>query len=117
MKAKVLGFGSIQVDGVTYDYDVVIDRGKVRKRKKGPSKPYRGRYGHTPLSLAEDIPWGGKQLIIGTGVDGALPIMPEVSAEAQRRGIALVAAPTGEACRLIEKLDDRSVRAVLHVTC
>jgi hypothetical protein len=30
-------FGSVRVDGVTYDYDLVLDRGKIRKRKKGAS--------------------------------------------------------------------------------
>src|SRR5262245_32840314 len=30
--------GSIRIDGVTYEHDVVIDRGEVRKRKKKPSK-------------------------------------------------------------------------------
>jgi hypothetical protein len=28
--------GSIQIDGVTRDYDVVIDGGEIRKRKKKP---------------------------------------------------------------------------------
>jgi hypothetical protein len=28
---------------------VVIDGGKVRKRKKGPSKQFREKFGHTPL--------------------------------------------------------------------
>jgi hypothetical protein len=27
-------FGSVRVDGVTYDHDLIIDRGKIRKRKK-----------------------------------------------------------------------------------
>jgi hypothetical protein len=49
-------FGSVQIDGVTYEYDVVIDGGSIRKRKKKPSKPFRNAYGHTPLSAAEDIP-------------------------------------------------------------
>ena len=35
-------------------YDVVIDRGDVRKRIKKPSKPHRAIYGHTPLSADED---------------------------------------------------------------
>jgi hypothetical protein len=41
--------GSIRVDGVTYDHDLVIDRGKIRKRKKAASRKFRGAYGHTPL--------------------------------------------------------------------
>jgi len=36
-------FGSVRVDGVTYDHDLIIDRGKVRKRKKAPSRKFRGR--------------------------------------------------------------------------
>jgi hypothetical protein len=49
-------FGSVRVDGVTYDHDLVIDRGKVRKRKKAASRKFRGAFGHTPLSAEEDIP-------------------------------------------------------------
>ncbi len=30
-------FGSIQIDGSSYEHDVVIDRGKIRRRKKKPS--------------------------------------------------------------------------------
>jgi hypothetical protein len=48
-------FGSVRVDGVTYDHDLIIDRGKIRKRKKAASNRFRGAYGHTPLSIAEDI--------------------------------------------------------------
>jgi len=66
-------FGSVRVDGVTYDHDLIIDRGKIRKRNKAASKKFRGAYGHTPLSVAEDIPWRCRRLVIGTGADGALP--------------------------------------------
>jgi hypothetical protein len=82
MKARLVKFGEIEVEGKRYTHDVVIDGGKVRKRKKGPSKRFREKFGHTPLSAGEEIPWGGKRLIIGTGADGALPVMDEVLAEA-----------------------------------
>jgi hypothetical protein len=49
-------FGSLRIDGVTYDHDVVIDNGEVRKRNKKPSKKFRKAFGHTPLSLQEEIP-------------------------------------------------------------
>ena len=67
-------FGSVRVDGVTYGHDLIIDRGKVRKRKKAASRKFRGAYGHTPLSAEEDIPWRCRRLVIGTGADGALPL-------------------------------------------
>jgi hypothetical protein len=117
MKANVLGFGKIEVNGERYEHDVVIDAGKVKKRKKGVSKRFRDEYGHTPLSPDEDIPWGGEQLIVGTGVYGNLPIMPGVQAEAKRRGIKLIAVPTDQACRLLNTVRRNKAHAVLHVTC
>jgi hypothetical protein len=47
--------GSIRIDGVTYEHDVIIDRGAVPKRKK-PSKQFREEFGHTPVSVAEESP-------------------------------------------------------------
>jgi hypothetical protein len=117
MKARFIEFGEIEIDGQRYDYDVVIDEGGIRKRKKKPSKVYRDQYGHTPLSTHEEIPWGGKRLIVGTGAYGNLPIMPEVFDEAGRRGIEIVALLTDEACKLISKEEGKKVRALLHVTC
>ena len=117
MKARWIRFGEIEVEGVRYDYDVVIDRGKVDKRRKKASKAYRSGFGHTPLSVDEPIPWGGKRLIVGTGESGALPIMPEVQDEARRRDIELVAVPTEEALALLGDIDAKKVHAVLHVTC
>jgi hypothetical protein len=104
------------VEGKRYTHDVVIDGGKVRKRKR-PSKQFRQKFGHTPLSTEEEIPWGGKQLIVGTGAHGALPITDEVLAEAKRRGIELIAAPTSEVCQLLEDVKKGQAYAILHCTC
>jgi len=41
MRFEGFSFGSIRVDGLSYDCDVVIDRGEVRKRKKKASKKFR----------------------------------------------------------------------------
>jgi hypothetical protein len=117
MQVQLLRFGSIEVDGREYQNDIIIEGGRVRKRKKKPSKPYRNEFGHTPLSADEQLPWGGDQLIIGTGAYGSLPIMPQVVEEARRRGVDLTAVPTEDACRLITSLDRHDVHAVLHVTC
>src|SRR5512135_466405 len=96
-------FGSVRVDGVSYDHDLIIDRGKIRKRKKGPSRQFRGAYGHTPLSAAEDIPWRCRRLVVGTGADGALPVLQQVRDEARRRKIDLVVLPTAEAIGALTK--------------
>ena len=37
MKANLLGFGEVEVNGERYDHDIVIDAGNVKKRKNGVS--------------------------------------------------------------------------------
>jgi len=117
MRARLVAFGELEVEGQRYPHDVVIDGGRVRKRRKAPSKPFRSAYGHTPLTAAEDLPWGGPVLLVGTGADGALPIDPSVTAEARRRGVAIEAAPTEEICERLAGLRAKDVHAVLHATC
>jgi hypothetical protein len=109
-------FGSIRVDGVTYDHDLVIDRGKIRKRKKAASRKFRCGYGHIPLSAAEDIPWRCRRLVIGTGADGALPVMQQVRDEARRRKVDLVVLPTAEAIGALTQTT-KDTNAILHLTC
>jgi hypothetical protein len=109
-------FGSIVVDGTTYDHDLVIDGGRIRKRRKGPSKPLRDRYGHTPLSADEDIPWSCRRLIIGSGADGRLPVMKEVLEEADRRGVELEIHPTAQAVETLNT-SPADTNAILHLTC
>src|SRR4029453_16337780 len=117
MKARLVKFGEIEIEGKRYTNDVVIEAGKKRKRKKGPSKQFREKFGHTPLSVEEKIPWGGKRLIVGTGAHGALPVMEEVLTEAKRRGIEVTAAPTSEVCDLLEEVKKGQAYAILHCTC
>jgi len=117
MKARLVKFGEIEVEGKHYTHDVVIDGGKVRKRRKGPSKEFRERFGHTPLSAGEEIPGGGKRLLVGTGAHGALPVMDEILVEAKRRGIEVIAAPTVEVCQLLEEVKKGQAYAILYCTC
>jgi hypothetical protein len=115
MRFQEFSFGSIRIDGVTHDHDVIIDRGRVSKRKKKASKKFRDDFGHTPLSLDENIPWKCRRLVIGTGT-GALPVMDEVKAEARRRKIELLILPTAKAIEEINRKPD-GTNAILHVTC
>jgi hypothetical protein len=117
VQAKLISFGILEIDGKRFERDVVIDRGRIARREKKASKPLRDRYGHTPLSLLEPIPWTCRRLIVGTGAEGALPIAPDVLAEARRRGVELVALPTDEACGLLADADPATTNAILHVTC
>ena len=117
MRARWIAFGEIEIDGRRCTFDVVIEAGRVEKRRKKPSQRYRGEFGHTPLSAKERIPWGGSRLIVGTGESGSLPIMPAVWAEAERRGVEIVAVPTEEALRLLRDVKAKDAYAIVHVTC
>ena len=117
MDVEYPGFGTIIVDGTRYDHDGVIESGEVRPRNKGPSKAAKARFGHTPLSAAEDLPWSGPRLVIGSGHSARLPIMDDVRAAAAKRGVTLEVMPTAAACALLRTLEGSEVNAVLHVTC
>ncbi len=116
MRVSDYSFGSVRVDGVTYDHDLIIVRGKIRTRNKAASKKFRGQYGHTPLSVEEDIPWRCRRLVIGTGADGALPVMQQVEDEARRRKVDLVVLPTAEAIGVLTGAA-ADTNAILHLTC
>ena len=115
MRFEAFSFGSICIDGTTYGYDVVIDRGRIRKRKKKPSRKFRDRFGHTPISIEEKIPWKCRRLVIGTGT-GALPVMEDVNREAHRRRIKLEILPTSKAIETLRKRPE-GTNAILHLTC
>jgi hypothetical protein len=109
-----LSFGSITIDGETYREDVVIENGSVKKRKKAESKKYRDRFGHTPLSPDEKIPWKCRHLVIGMGHSSSLPVMDEVYNIALKKGVELLAVNTPEA---IKHVNDPDTNLILHLTC
>jgi hypothetical protein len=116
MTIQNFSFGSVQIDGIEYKDDVVIDGGEIRQREKKPSRKFRDSIGHTPLSLRECIPWQCRRLVIGTGVDGKLPVMPDVVQEAKRRRVELIVIPTPCAIEELQK-NISGTNAILHLTC
>lgn len=116
MDFGIFKFGLIEIDGVAYEHDVVIDRGKVRKRKKKPSKKFREEFGHTPVSVQEEIPWKCRRLVVGTGNHGSLSVMVEVKLEALRRKVDLLIVPTKQAIDTLGE-NAKDTNAILHVTC
>ena len=77
---------------------------------------FREQFGHTPLSIKEEIPWKCRQLVVGSGAYGRLPVMQEVKAEALRHGIKLLDLPTAEAIEVLKR-EPKDTNAILHVTC
>jgi hypothetical protein len=116
MRFEEFSFGSLCIDGVRYEHDLVVDRGEIRKRKKKASKKFRDEFGHTPLSMGEDIPWKCRRLVVGAGAHGSLPVMPEVKLEAERRRIELLVVSTPQALKVLNK-QPRDTNAILHLTC
>ena len=116
MRFDNFSFGSIHIDGIAYEHDVIIDHGEIRKRKKKSSKKFREQFGHTPLSIDEEIPWQCRQLVIGSGAYGRLPIMQEVRREAERHKIKLLVLPTLDAIEVLRRVP-KDTNAILHVTC
>ena len=114
MNVKNLSFGSITIDGKTYEKDVIIDGGVVKKRQKAESKKYSYIFGHTPLSPEENIPWDCECLIVGTGHTASLPVMDEVIDIAVRKGVKLVTMSTPEA---VKHINDPRTNLILHLTC
>ena len=54
--------------------------------------------------------------MIGTGADGALPVMEQVRHEADRRKVDLVVLPTAKAIGMLAGTI-KDTNAILHVTC
>jgi len=54
--------------------------------------------------------------VIGTGADGALPVMEDVHEQARRREVELVIVPTAQAITVLAKTT-KGTNAILHLTC
>ena len=54
--------------------------------------------------------------MIGTGADGALPVMQQVRDEARRRKVDLVVLPTARAIGVLAEAGAHT-NAILHLTC
>jgi hypothetical protein len=95
-----LEFGSITVNGTTYEKDVVIENGIARK-----------------LTAEEEIPWECKTLVVGTGMHGKLPVVEEFKQEARRRGVKLILLKTPEAVEYFLNNYGPDINAIFHITC
>jgi hypothetical protein len=57
-----------------------------------------------------------RRLVVGTGADGALPVMQQVRDEACRRKVDLVILPTAQAIGALGEAT-QDTNAILHLTC
>jgi len=111
-------FGSITIDGKTYEHDVIIRlSGEVVKRKKKLSKKYYG----TSHVLSKDeakfvFEKGCEQLILGSGQMGNVRLSPEAEAYFAKKGCKVLLQPTPEAQQAFNGSHAKKI-GLFHVTC
>jgi len=114
MIVEKISFGEIIIDGKTYTEDIIIEKGKISRRQKVVSRMSKSTYGHTPLTIHENIPWDCNTLIIGTGMNGSLPVANEVFKTAEELSIKIIRKKTKDA---LDHLGDKNTNFILHLTC
>jgi len=118
MEIERTTFGTITIDGKTYEHDVVIRRsGEVMKRKKKLSKKYYG----TSHVLSKDeakfvFEKRCEQLIVGSGQMGNVQLSPEAAAYFAKKGCKVLLQPTPEAIHVFNKSHAKKI-GLFHVTC
>ncbi|HBK04473.1 MAG TPA: hypothetical protein DDZ81_01280 [Acetobacteraceae bacterium] len=111
-------FGSITIDGKTYEHDVVIRLdGDVVKRKKKLSKK---RYGTSHLVSEDEAKFvfekGSKLLVLGAGQEGNMRLSPEAEAYLAKKGCEIVTQPTPRALTVFNDARGKKI-GLFHVTC
>jgi hypothetical protein len=105
MEIENATFGTITIDGKTYEHDVVIRlSGEVVKRKKKLSKKYYG----TSHMLSKDeakfvFEKGCNQLIVGSGQMGNVRLSPEAEAYFAKKDCKVLLQPTPDAIQVFNK--------------
>ncbi len=118
MEIERTTFGTITIDGKTYEHDVIIRlSGEVAKRKKKLSKKYYG----TSHVLSKDeakfvFEKGCEQLVLGSGQFGNVHLSPEAEAYFARKGCTVLLQPTPEAIHTFNSSHAKKI-GLFHVTC
>ena len=111
-------FGSITIDGKTYEHDVIVRlSGKVEKRKKKLSKE---QYGTSHIISKDEAKFifedGCDVLIVGAGQEGNVRLSPEASDYFNKKRCKVLLQPTPEAIRSFNQSHDKKI-GLMHVTC
>lgn len=114
MRIEQYRFGSIRINGKTYDRDLKILGEKV-------IQDWRRKSGHRvePDDVADLVAAGPDVLILGTGSPGQMKPAPELETELAKKAIRLIAKPTAEAVETFNRLAGEGLKmaAAFHLTC
>jgi hypothetical protein len=118
MEIERTTFGTITIDGKTYEHDVIIRlSGEVAKRKKKLSKKY---YGTSHVLSKDEAKFvfenGCEQLILGSGQMGNVQLSPEAEAYFAKKGCTVLLQPTPKAIRTFNSSHAKKI-GLFHVTC
>ncbi len=120
MKPKIDGteFGSITIEGKTFEHDVLIcPDGQVRKRKKKLSKAIYGTSHIISLDEAKHVyQEGAGWLIVGTGQSGLVELSKEATDYFRRHECQVRLLPTPAAIDAWNDAEGNGI-GLFHVTC
>ena len=111
-------FGSITVDGNSYDHDIIITLdGEVKKRKKKLSKAV---YGTSHKISLDEIKYvyqdKSEGIVIGSGQHGIAHLSDEASEYLERNNCHVVLKATPEAIQKWNKAEGKWI-GLFHITC
>ena len=111
-------FGSITVDGILYERDVIIRlNGKVKKRKKKLSKAVYGTSHIISLDEAKQVyQKGAERLLIGAGQYGFVELSDEAADYFARKGCQVDLLPMKKAVKAWNAAEGALI-GLFHVTC
>jgi len=106
-------FGEIVVDGIKYNYDVMIFDKKVERWKRRESHYVFVDEIEKAISLNPEI------IVIGNGYSGVMKIDKKVKEEIEKRKIKLILQTTRAAVKTFNDLlkEKKKVVGLFHLTC
>ncbi|NIV34413.1 MAG: hypothetical protein GWN58_34630 [Anaerolineae bacterium] len=111
-------FGSVTVDGQTFQHDIIIRLGgKVKKRKKKLSSAVYGTSHIISLEEAEHVyEEGAEHLVVGAGQFGLVELSAEAAGYFDEQGCRVDLRPMQEALKAWNEAEG-AVLGLFHVTC
>ncbi len=111
-------FGSITIEGKTFNHDVVIRlNGEVKKRKKKLSKAVYGSSHTVSLDEAKHIfDKGAQQVVVGSGQYGALGLSHEAKEYFDKKDCSVNLMQTPKAIKVYNE-SKGAIIGMFHITC
>jgi hypothetical protein len=111
-------FGSMVVEGITFEKDIVIRLdGDLRKRKKKLSKKVYGTSHKISLAEAKNVyEKGAEKLIIGSGQQGVVKLSKKADEYFKKKKCDVELLPTPEAIVKWNEAEGKVI-GLFHLTC